>query len=432
MEKEILTTPANGQQLLCSFGECSSPITFNQYSTDMINVLLYLQSLNESQCTEDHKGSLIFLSIYCSIHKVAWLLEQPDPVQNPQVFSYGDFGDELAWNIEDHYVFTSTSAIELVHCDEAGPRAREYLLVIKLIFSLLVNSFQSALTDISNVTTSQKLDNQLVKGASPQDLLKLQEEAPFLEEAINYQEDLWLPDLQEGQPNNSSTQVLHFLDAVTGWLTACSVLWDTIEDKYFQDLKFYCLSPGAPHHQLDIPMTAAFLWDIYPGKWQFDANTISTKINEAAVCAKCHAEAALMSKYLLVESCEFLGGQVMEIWVGVCKKLCLLCLALVQAVNEAGQLCIHISAGSHGTVFAWIPPEDVPKNIMDKLYINLQQLKSHLKVSHTQQSSSVSIEVKLELPKSVFVEDLQDALEKAALEHQWGLVVVPIFASASY
>ncbi|KIK62202.1 hypothetical protein GYMLUDRAFT_58404 [Collybiopsis luxurians FD-317 M1] len=117
----------------------------------------------------------------------------------------------------------------------------------------------------------------------------------------------------------------------------------------------------APHHQLDIPTTAAFLQDIYPGKWQFNADAIATKINEAAACAKCHAEAALMSKYLLVESCEFLDGQVMEIWVG---------------------------------------------------------LKSHLKVSHTQQSSGVSTEVKFELPKSVLVEDLQDALEKAALEHQ--------------
>ncbi|KIK57131.1 hypothetical protein GYMLUDRAFT_774905, partial [Collybiopsis luxurians FD-317 M1] len=104
-------------------------------------------------------------------------------------------------------------------------------------------------------------------------------------------------------------------------------------------------------------------------------------------------------------------------WLGICKKCCLLCWLLVKSHEEL----ISVSAGSHSRSFRWVPPEGLSSDVI-KTLLSLLNVQPTLKGSHLQQSSGVSSEVILSkpaLPPDAYSADLSQALWELSASTDW-------------
>ena len=79
----------------------------------------------------------------------------------------------------------------------------------------------------------------------------------------------------------------------------------------------------------------------------------------------------------------------MDVAIAVSKKCCFLCWSLHQKLNGRGEIKFSLP-GTHNCIYAWIPPLEVPEEILveirDELLVAIQDAVS----GHSRQSSGSS------------------------------------------
>ncbi|KAJ3990830.1 hypothetical protein F5050DRAFT_1582390 [Lentinula boryana] len=82
----------------------------------------------------------------------------------------------------------------------------------------------------------------------------------------------------------------------------------------------------------------------------------------------------------------------MDVAIAVSKKCCFLCWSLHQKLNGKGDLKFSLP-GTHNSIYAWIPPLEVPEDVLIELRNNLIAIAGNVVDSHSRQSSGASEDV---------------------------------------
>ncbi|KAJ3746061.1 hypothetical protein DFH05DRAFT_1522665 [Lentinula detonsa] len=100
--------------------------------------------------------------------------------------------------------------------------------------------------------------------------------------------------------------------------------------------------------------------------------------------AKVHTEATLMAWVFTQSKMDHSKFFEEEIPIAASKQYSYLCYQLQEKLNDFGSLKFRLP-GSHHGIFAWIPPRDVPDQILVEL-----RIVSDVSVQHSRQTSTVS------------------------------------------
>ncbi|KAJ3796451.1 hypothetical protein GGU11DRAFT_746111 [Lentinula aff. detonsa] len=105
--------------------------------------------------------------------------------------------------------------------------------------------------------------------------------------------------------------------------------------------------------------------------------------------AKVHAEAMLMAWVFTQSKMDPSKFFKEEIPIATGKQCCYLCYRLQEKLNDVGSLKFCLP-GSHHSIFAWIPPRNVPDQILVELRSDLLHIVSNILAQHSRQTSTVS------------------------------------------
>ncbi|KAJ3781844.1 hypothetical protein GGU10DRAFT_437046 [Lentinula aff. detonsa] len=105
--------------------------------------------------------------------------------------------------------------------------------------------------------------------------------------------------------------------------------------------------------------------------------------------AKVHAEAMLMAWVFTQSKMDPSKFFKEEIPIATGKQCCYLCYRLQEKLNDVGSLKFCLP-GSHHSIFAWIPPCNVPDQILVELRSDLLHIVSNILAQHSRQTSTVS------------------------------------------
>ncbi|KAJ3740530.1 hypothetical protein DFH05DRAFT_1529126 [Lentinula detonsa] len=150
---------------------------------------------------------------------------------------------------------------------------------------------------------------------------------------------------------------------------------------------FYGCSP-VPKTTCD-PQLKAKLDRLFPSMGLTNKQKKFAKMLNHWAKAKVHAEAALMG--WAFAQCEAHDPQFLtnDIAIAVSKKCCYLCWLLQETLNQTSILQLSLP-GTHNGIFAWIPPREIPEDILFQLRNELLKVLREVDRSHSQQSSAAS------------------------------------------
>ena len=82
-----------------------------------------------------------------------------------------------------------------------------------------------------------------------------------------------------------------------------------------------------------------------------------------------------------------------DVAIAVSKKCCFLCWLLHQKLNGKGDIKFSLP-GTHNNIYAWIPPLEVPDDILVELRNDLIDIVQSVVGGHSRQSSRASSDLK--------------------------------------
>ncbi|KIK49989.1 hypothetical protein GYMLUDRAFT_253373 [Collybiopsis luxurians FD-317 M1] len=206
-------------------------------------------------------------------------------------------------------------------------------------------------------------------------------------------------------------QLCHCIDAALGWHMACLMVWEVLNQDFFQNTTFSLHHVCPPKHLYTDDKVAEFFNTTTHLDTHIDAGTLKM-IVQSAGCGKAHAEALLVTLLLLQSS----SSEIPQMSISMCKKCCLLCWLLIQTLNSKKKALIGLSIRTHGTLFPWIAPEGLSEEICSEILMKLKMLESSLSGNHSCQSSGAASEFEYGegIPTSIYA---PDALSNAIAKH---------------
>ncbi|KAJ3834546.1 hypothetical protein F5878DRAFT_664675 [Lentinula raphanica] len=193
------------------------------------------------------------------------------------------------------------------------------------------------------------------------------------------------------EPELSVQETNHFLQSlgtITAWLVSVTSLSKHACHLFGKEMKVDIFScPKVPKTEYGIGLKYK-LNNIFPDLGLLTDQKQFTKIVEYCCSAKIHAESALMAwaHGNCSESQKLLGT---DIAIAVSKKCCYMCWKLQEKLNGRGEIRFDLP-GTHNIIFPWIPPREVPEQILVELRDDLIAIAEKISRSHSRQSSGVS------------------------------------------
>ncbi|KAJ3734047.1 hypothetical protein DFJ43DRAFT_1022703 [Lentinula guzmanii] len=177
--------------------------------------------------------------------------------------------------------------------------------------------------------------------------------------------------------------------SVAAWKVSVDYLSKRI-NKFFGmklTVHFYGCSP-APKTKCD-PQLKAKLDRLFPNMGLTNEQRKFAKMLNHWAKARVHAEAALMG--WAFAQCEAHGPQFLtnDVAIAVSKKCCYLCWLLQEKLNQTSVLQFSLP-GTHNGIFAWIPPREIPEDILFQLRDELLKVLREVDRSHSRQSYAAS------------------------------------------
>ncbi|KAJ3992995.1 hypothetical protein F5050DRAFT_822498 [Lentinula boryana] len=178
---------------------------------------------------------------------------------------------------------------------------------------------------------------------------------------------------------------------VAAWNVSVNALSKRVNKFFGMELTvhFYGCSP-VPRTKGD-PQLKAKLEQLFPnmGLTKAKGQKKFAKMLNHWAKAKVHAEAALMG--WAYAQCQAHGQQILtnDVPIAVSKKCCHLCWLLQEKLNQTKLLELSLP-GTHNGIFAWIPPRDIPEDILFQLRNELLSILRDVDRSHSRQSSAAS------------------------------------------
>ncbi|KAJ3770525.1 hypothetical protein FB446DRAFT_743867 [Lentinula raphanica] len=193
------------------------------------------------------------------------------------------------------------------------------------------------------------------------------------------------------EPDLSIQETNHFLQSlgtITAWLVSVTSLSKHARDLFGKEMKVDLFScPKVPKTEYRIGLKNK-LNTIFPDLGLLTDQKQFEKTVEYCGSAKIHAESALMAWVHgnRSESQKLLGT---DIPIAVSKKCCYMCWKLQEKLNGRGEIRFDLP-GTHNNIFPWIPPREVPEQILVELRDDLIAIAEKVSRSHSRQSSGIS------------------------------------------
>ncbi|KAJ3724116.1 hypothetical protein DFJ43DRAFT_1091061 [Lentinula guzmanii] len=177
--------------------------------------------------------------------------------------------------------------------------------------------------------------------------------------------------------------------SVAAWKVSVDSLSKRV-NKFFgmqMTVHFYSCPP-VPRTKGD-PQLKAKLAQLFPNMGLTKGQKQFSKMLDHWAKAKVHAEAALMG--WAFAQCEAHDPQFLtnDVAIAVSKKCCYLCWRLQQKLNQTKVLQLSLP-GTHNGIFAWIPPREIPEDILFQLRNELLTVLRDVDHSYSRQSSDAS------------------------------------------
>ncbi|KAJ3724107.1 hypothetical protein DFJ43DRAFT_1091014 [Lentinula guzmanii] len=177
--------------------------------------------------------------------------------------------------------------------------------------------------------------------------------------------------------------------SVAAWKVSVDSLSQRV-NKFFgmqMTVHFYSCPP-VPRTKGD-PQLRAKLDQLFPNMGLTKGQKQFSKMLDHWAKAKVHAEAALMG--WAFAQCEAHDPQFLtnDVAIAVSKKCCYLCWRLQQKLNQTKVLKLSLP-GTHNGIFAWIPPREIPEDILFQLRNELLTVLRDVDHSYSRQSSDAS------------------------------------------
>ncbi|KAJ3781146.1 hypothetical protein GGU10DRAFT_120992 [Lentinula aff. detonsa] len=222
--------------------------------------------------------------------------------------------------------------------------------------------------------------------------VRTKDEADDEDEAEDEDEDETddLSDLVEqnsaSKAHTATGRMLLSMYTVAAWKVSVNALSKRVNKFFGMELTvhFYGCSP-VPRTKGD-PQLKAKLEQLFPnmGLTKAKGQKKFAKMLNHWAKAKVHAEAALMG--WAYAQCQILTN---DVPIAVSKKCCYLCWLLQEKLNQTKLLELSLP-GTHNGIFAWIPPRDIPEDILFQLRNELLSILRDVDRSHSRQSSAAS------------------------------------------
>ncbi|KAJ3982623.1 hypothetical protein F5890DRAFT_1528611, partial [Lentinula detonsa] len=199
-----------------------------------------------------------------------------------------------------------------------------------------------------------------------------------------------LSDLVEGdsasKAQTATGRMLLSMYSVAAWKVSVNSLSKRVNKFSGMKLTVHFYScPPIPRTKGD-PQLRAKLDQMFPNMGLTKGQKQFSKMLDHWAKAKVHAEAALMG--WAFAQCQAHDPQFLtnDVAIAVSKKCCYLCWRLQQKLNQTRVLQLSLP-GTHNGIFAWIPPREIPEDILFQLRDELLTVLRDVDHSYLRQSS---------------------------------------------
>ncbi|KAJ3746832.1 hypothetical protein DFH05DRAFT_990342 [Lentinula detonsa] len=175
---------------------------------------------------------------------------------------------------------------------------------------------------------------------------------------------IWSREIQLAQ--TATGRMLLSMYSVAAWKVSVNSLSKRVNKFSGMKLTVHFYScPPVPRTKGD-PQLRAKLDQMFPNMGLTKGQKQFSKMLDHWAKAKVHAEAALMG--WAFAQCQAHDPQFLtnDVAIAVSKKCCYLCWRLQQKLNQTRVLQLSLP-GTHNGIFAWIPPSEIPEDILFQL-----------------------------------------------------------------